>query len=136
MANKIAQVRFSDLNSASTRPGRQGGQGVDRTRAHAKQKPRSDGAFARGRDRELGSRPRALSMHSVLKAKEKKCRRWRCSAKYRDELVQHSADEVPAGEANTYEPVTHATHEWFAKDAWICDSELSNEPHGSGKKLH
>ncbi len=53
-------------------------------------------------------------MHSVLKAKEKKCRRWRCSAKYRDELVQHSADEVPAGKANTYEPVTHATHEWFA----------------------
>ena len=75
-------------------------------------------------------------MHSVLKAKEKKCRRWRCSAKYRDELVQHSADEVPAGKANAYEPVTHATHEWFAKDAWICDSELSNEPHGSGKKLH
>ena len=48
MANKIAQVRFSDLNSASTRPGRQGGQGVDRTRAHAKQKPRSDGAIASG----------------------------------------------------------------------------------------
>ena len=27
----------------------------------------------------------------------------------------------------TYCPHCNTTHEWFARDAWVCDSEASNE---------
>jgi hypothetical protein len=27
--------------------------------------------------------------------------------------------------SRTYCPLCHVTHEWFAQDAWVCDSEVS-----------
>jgi len=33
----------------------------------------------------------------------------------------------------TYCPLCRATHEWFAQDAWVCDSEAS-ECEGAGER--
>ena len=35
----------------------------------------------------------------------------------------------------TYCPHCNATHEWFAKDAWVCDSENSGEAEHEGQHL-
>jgi hypothetical protein len=44
---------------------------------------------------------------------------------------------LPYSFSRTYCPFCQEMHEWFAKDAWVCDSELPNvKPHRSDDKLH
>ncbi len=44
---------------------------------------------------------------------------------------------APVFFSRTYCPFCHVMHEWFAKDAWVCDSELLQvKPPESGDKLH
>ena len=37
--------------------------------------------------------------------------------------------------SRTYCPLCRATHEWFVKDAWVCDSTVPNANRGASDKL-
>jgi hypothetical protein len=42
---------------------------------------------------------------------------------------------TPVFFSRTYCPLCHATHEWFAKDAWVCDSECSESEAASERQV-
>ena len=42
---------------------------------------------------------------------------------------------TPVFFSQNYCPLCHAMHEWFAKDAWVCDSEYSESEAASAQQV-
>ncbi len=42
---------------------------------------------------------------------------------------------TPVFFSRSYCPLCHAMHEWFAKDAWVCDSEYSKSEAASAQQV-
>jgi len=51
------------------------------------------------------------------------------------EVESASFRSSPVFFSRTYCPLCQVTHEWFAQDAWVCDSEVSECDAASGQQL-